>query len=140
MKDAAEQGKLSGSLESGLFFLVVGQNWRSVSTSAEGQQRRTEAVMRMQQETQVEEHRWTEEGNFTKEEAAERGRQNKNEERSKKIEAHPAQWVDLECREKVHEKMLRQMRYLLWHRAQIENGGDGGAVQQRSHGRMEICS
>ena len=38
-------------------FLIVGQNWLSVSAEAEGQQRRTEAAMRMQQEVRVKEHR-----------------------------------------------------------------------------------
>ena len=41
--------------------------------------------------------------------------------------------------EKNHEKMQRKVRYLFWDRAQIEEGGNGGAAQQRSQGRMEIC-
>ena len=28
---------------------------------------------------------------------------------------------------------------LLWNRAQIEEGGSGGKVQQRGQGRMEVC-
>ena len=43
-----------------LLFLIMGQNWPSVSAAAEGPHRRTEAVMRMQQEVQIEENRWTE--------------------------------------------------------------------------------
>ena len=39
------------------FFLIVGQNWLSVSAAARGQQRRTEAVMMMEQEVQVKEHK-----------------------------------------------------------------------------------
>ena len=42
-------------------FQTVGQYWLSVSTAAEKQQRRTEAVMRMQQEAQVKEYRRMEE-------------------------------------------------------------------------------
>ena len=36
-------------------FLVMGQNWSSNSTAAEGPQRRTEAVMRTQQEVRIQE-------------------------------------------------------------------------------------
>ena len=46
-----------------------------------------------------------------------------------------SQWIGLECREKIHEKIPRKVRYLLWNRAQIEEGGNGGAVQQRRQGR-----
>ena len=53
----------------------VGQNWRSVSAAAEGPQRRTEAVMRMQQEVQVKRIQMGG-GDFTKVEAATRGRPN----------------------------------------------------------------
>ena len=44
-----------------LFLLLnLGQNWLSVSAAAEGPQRRTEEVMRMQQEVQIKESRWAE--------------------------------------------------------------------------------
>ena len=43
-----------------LLFLIVGQNWLGVSAAAEGPQRRTEAVKRMQEEVQVTECRWAE--------------------------------------------------------------------------------
>ena len=43
----------------------------------------------------------------------------------------------MEHREEVHGAQ-RQMRYLLWDRAQTEKGGNGRAVQQRGKGRMEI--
>ena len=75
----------------------------------------------------------------SKVEAARRGRQNWNEERSKKIEVRFAQWIGLEYRETIHEKIQRKVRYLFWDRAQIEEGGNGGTVQQRGQGRMEIC-
>ena len=42
-------------------FLIVGQSWLCVSAASEGQQRRTEGVVRMQQEVQIKEHRWEEE-------------------------------------------------------------------------------
>ena len=41
--------------------------------------------------------------------------------------------------EKMHEEIQRKVRYLFWDRAQIEEGGNGRAVQQRSQGRMETC-
>ena len=76
-----------GSLGSGSFsfsFLIMGQNWLSVSAASEGPHKRTEAVTRMQQEVQIKENRWTEA--TSKMEAVERARQNWNEERSKKID------------------------------------------------------
>ena len=45
----------------------------------------------------------------------------------------------MEHREKVHEKIQRKVRYLFGVRAQTEEG-NGGAVQQRGTGRMEVCS
>ena len=58
-KGEKQARKVVGSLESGSFsFLMVGQNWLSVSAAAEEPQRRTEAVMRMQQEAQIKERRW----------------------------------------------------------------------------------
>ena len=63
----------------------------------------------------------------------------RNEERSKKIEVHFARWVGMEYREKVLEKIQRKVRYLHWNRAQIKEGGNGGAVQRTGKGRMEIC-
>ena len=41
--------------------LILGQNWLCVSAAAEEPQRRTEVIMRMQQEVQVKESRWAEE-------------------------------------------------------------------------------
>ena len=40
--------------------LILEQNWLSVSAAGEGPQRKTEAVMRMQQEVQIKESRWAE--------------------------------------------------------------------------------
>ena len=45
---------------------------------------------------------------------------------------------DWSTERKMHETIQRKVRYLLWDRAQIEEGGNGGAVQQRGKGRMEI--
>ena len=66
--------------------------------------------MRMQQEVRNKESRWTEAA--PKNGSSRKGGQNGNEERSKKHEVHPAQWVDLEHREKVHEKIQRKVRHL----------------------------
>ena len=80
-------------------FLIMGQNWLIVNAAAEGPHRRTEAVMRMQQEVQIKENRWTEA-------TPKRWKQPKGEDRTemkkeaKKIEVHPAQWVGLEYKEK----------------------------------------
>ena len=81
MKDAPKQGKLRGSLESGSFFF-----WLSGSATAEGQ-RRTKAVMRMQQEEQLKEHRT-------------------EMKESKKIEVYPAQWVYLNFKENTKESAI----------------------------------
>ena len=35
----------------------------------------------------------------------------------------------MEYTEEVHEKVLRNVRFLLWARAQIEEGGNGRTVQ-----------
>ena len=43
------------------FILILGQNWMCVCAAAEGPQRRTEAMVRMQQEVQLKEGRWAEE-------------------------------------------------------------------------------
>ena len=42
------------------FLLILHQNWPSVSAAAEGPQRKTEAVMRMQQEMQIKASKWSE--------------------------------------------------------------------------------
>ena len=62
MKDAPKRGKQDlEKFGKWLFlFLIMGQNWLSVSAAAEGPHGRTEAVMRMQQEVQLKENRWTE--------------------------------------------------------------------------------
>ena len=41
--------------------LILGQNWLCASAAAEGPQRRTDAMVMMQQEVQVKESRWAEE-------------------------------------------------------------------------------
>ena len=40
----------------------------------------------------------------------------------------------MEHRTEVREKTHRKVRYLLWNRAQIEERGNGGTVQQRGQG------
>ena len=64
----------------------------------------------------------------TKVEAAKRRGQVQNEEGGKAAQVHLAKWISVEYREEVHEKIQRKMRYLLWDRAQTEEGGNGGAV------------
>ena len=58
-------------------------------------------------------------GSPKKVEAATRRGQNGNEKRNKTIEVYLAEFVALEYKGKDHEKILRQVRYLLWHRTQI---------------------
>ena len=73
-KTLQSQSNIGEILEVALsLFLLLGQNWRSVSAAAEGPRRRTEAVMRVQQEVQIKECRWTKE-RTQKVEAVKRGR------------------------------------------------------------------
>ena len=61
VKNAPKRRHALGKFGKWLFlFLIVGQTWLSVCAEAEGPLRRTEAVMRMQQEVQIKENRWTE--------------------------------------------------------------------------------
>ena len=119
--------------------LIVGQNCPSVSSAAEGQQRRTEAVMRMQQEVQVKEYRWAEE-------TSQSWRQPKGEDGTEmKQEARVLRstWLSGSGWSTEKEYMMRykgKCGLFFWEGAQIEEGGNGAAVQQRSQGRMEICS
>ena len=78
-------------------------------------------------------------GDSTKAETAKRRAQDQNEERGKAAEVHLAQWISVEYREEVHEKIQRKVRRPLWNGAQIEEVGNGGAVQQRGQGRMDVC-
>ena len=81
----------------------MGQSWQSVSAAAEGPQR-TEAMINIQQEARNKESRWAET-------TPKRWKQLTGEDRTEmKIEAkttevHFAQWVDVEYREKGHEKI-----------------------------------
>ena len=86
--------------------------------------------MRIQQRVQIKESSW-------RDVASKRRKQEKGEDRTEmqKDAVHLAEWVGVDHREKIHD-----FRYLLWNRAEIEEGGYGGAVQKRIHGRMEICS
>ena len=110
VKDAPRQAL--GKFGKWLFlFLIVGQNWLSVCAAAEGQQRRTEAVMRMQQDMQVKEHRWTEE-------TSQRWRQLKGEDRTEmKKEARRLRCTVLNMStwstpKKIHEKTPKKVQYL----------------------------
>ena len=118
---------------------VIGQNWLCVNAAAEGWQRRTEMMERMQQqEVQVKESRWMEETpqRWRQPKGADRTEMRKEE---KRLKCTLIKWVGLQYREEVHEKIQRQVRYLLWDRAQLEEGGNGGTVKQRGKGRMEVC-
>ena len=107
-----------------VLFMVVGQNWLSASAAAEGPERRTEAVMRMQQAVQVKECRRAGE-------ISQRWRQRKGEERSESFEVYLAQWLCLEYREKSTSEGVKESELsFLWDTAQTEEGGNGGAVQQ----------
>ena len=73
---------------------------------AEGSQRSTETMTRMQQEVRIKESWWMDRDSSTiKVEAVKRREQNRNAERRKKIEVHLAEWVCMGYREKVHEKI-----------------------------------
>ena len=76
--------------------LLLVQNWLCVSAAAEGPKKRTEAMVRMQQEVQVKEGRWAGE-------IPQRWRQLKGEEWTEKkearVEMRTAQWIGLEHRE-----------------------------------------
>ena len=71
------------------------------------------------------------------EEIPQRWKQPKGEDRSKMkkgtkaLGVHLAKWISVEYREEEHEKAQQKVRHLLWNRAQIEEGGNGGAVQQK---------
>ena len=74
------------------------------------------------------------EGSGKRERMGQQWSSQKGEDRTMKKEAeltevHLAQWISVEHREEVHEKKQRKVRYLLWDRAQVEDGGNGGAVQ-----------
>ena len=61
VKDAQKRCKYWEKFRKWLFLLLImEQNWLSVSAAAEGPQRRTEAVNRMQQKVQIKECRWRE--------------------------------------------------------------------------------
>ena len=108
--------------------MFTAQNWVCVNAAAEGLQKRTELVERWQrQEVQVKESRWAEE-------SPQRCKQQKGEDRSemkkrgKAVEVHLAEWMSVEYREEVREKIQRKVRYLLWDRAQTEEGRNVGVV------------
>ena len=51
---------LGNEIRKWFFLLIMGQNWLSVSAAAEGPQRSTEVMTRMQQEVQIKESSWAE--------------------------------------------------------------------------------
>ena len=70
VRDALKRDKLQGNLGSGSFsFLILAQNWPSFSAAAKGPQKRTEEVMRMQQEVQWKQQKYGEDRIEVKKEA-----------------------------------------------------------------------
>ena len=115
VKDAPKRDKLWGNSGSGLFILLLlGQNWLRAIAAAEGLQRRTEAMVRMQQEVQVNGSRWAEESSRWKQPNREDRAEMKK--RSKAAEMYLAKWISVEHREEVHEKIQWKVRRLLWNR------------------------
>ena len=48
-------------------------------------------------------------------------------------EASLAQWISVEQRGEIHEKIQREVRDLLGIETRIEEGGSGGTLPQRDH-------
>ena len=80
--------------------LILGQNWLSVSAAAEGAQRRTEAVMRMQQEVQIKESRWNERAHKRWKQPKGKDKIEKKNEARVLSEVHFAQWIGFVVRRK----------------------------------------
>ena len=111
VQGAQSETNLGGIAEVAIFLMILEQNWLSVSAAAEGPQRKTEAVIRMQQEVRNKESSWT--------------------------EAVPIRWKRPEGEDRTEmQKAARRLRctllkgstwsterYLLWKRAHIEEGG-----------------
>ena len=96
-----------------LFFLLR-QNWLCVNAAAEGLQRGTEMMERMQQqEVQVNESRWMEKTpqRWRKPKAADRTDMRKEEKRMKCTLLNGSAWS---TERKVHEKIQRKVRYVHW--------------------------
>ena len=91
------------------------------------------------QEVQVKESRRAEEipQRWKKQKGEDRAEMKKE---AKLLRCTLLEWISVEYREEIHEKIQRKVRRLLWNRAQIEEGGNGGTVQQRGQGRMEIAA
>ena len=90
-----------------------------VNAAAEGSQRRTAVVLRMRREMQFKEERQTESVSYRWKQPKGKDRTNMKEE-ARVFEVYLAQWIGLEHREEVHEKIHRRVRYLPLERAQIE--------------------
>ena len=106
--DVPKRDKPWGSLGGGSFsFLHLEQNWLCVNAAAEGLQKRTEMMVRMQQEVRVKESRRAEE-------IPQRWWQPQGEIRTEmKEEAKLLRCtIGLEHREKVHEKIQWKVRCL----------------------------
>ena len=96
------------------FLLLLGRNWLCVCAAAEGFQKRTEAMERMQhQQVQVKESRCAEE-------IPQRWKQPIGEDRAemkketKNTEVHFAEWFSVDKRQEVHEKAQRKVRDLIF--------------------------
>ena len=134
VKDPPMRCKLFGKFGKWLFlFLIVGQNWLSVGAAAKGPQRGTEAVMRMQQEVQIKENRWTEATpkRWMQPNGEGRTEMKKEARRLRCTLLNGSAWS---TEKQVCEKIERQVRYLLWNRAQIEEGGNGGVNKVAKEG------
>ena len=111
---------------------AIGQNWLRVNAAAEGLQKRTDMMERWQhQEVQVKESRWAEE-------IPQRWKQPKGEDRTEmKKEAKLLRCTLLNGSAWTTErKYMRRYKgkfdfFFFWESAQAEEGGNGGAVQQR---------
>ena len=93
----------------------------------------------MRGEMQFKEERQTESVSYRWKQPKGKDRTNMKKE-ARVFEVYLAQWIGLEHREEVHEKIHRRVRYLPLKKAQMEKEGNGGAVQQRGQGGMDICS
>ena len=97
-----------------------------MSAASEEPQRSAKVMTRMQQGVRIKESSWKEV--FPKR-LKQQKEEDRTEERCKKVEMYFATWTGVEHREEVHEKLHR--RDIFFGIAQIEEVGDGGAVQQR---------
>ena len=107
--------------------------------AAEGSQRKTEMMKRMQQqEVQVEESRWMEETpqGSRQQKRTDRTEMRKEEKRLKCTLPNGSAW-STEKKYMRKYKVTFDVFFEIEHR--LRRGGNGGAVNQRGKGRMEVC-